>query len=159
MDGGLELVVDDLVLALLEAEAAVRRALGVALELRDLAADGRVLELRLRHQVVELALRVAVVAPERALVQRLNVLHVDAQALDLAADGRYPRQKVALRERVGRGRVAVVVLVLLAVRLHLVLLLRCHGASVVCLCAPPSPINSPHRDAPAVVVAAEKFHG
>lgn len=157
MDGRLELVVDDLVLALLEAEAAVRRALGVALELRDLAADRRVLELRLRHQVVELALRVAVVAPERALVQRLNVLHVDAQALDLAADGGYPREEVALRERVGCGR--VVVLVLLAVRLHLVLLLRCHGASAVCLCAPPSSsINSPHRDAPVVVVAAKKFH-
>jgi len=62
LDGRLELVVDDLVLALLQPEAAVCRALRVALQLRDLPPDGCVLELRLCDQIVQLPLRGPVVA-------------------------------------------------------------------------------------------------
>lgn len=100
LDRLLEVVVEAFELALLKAEAAVRRALRVGLELLDLAADRRVLHLCLRHQGLELPLRRAVAAGERLLVQRGNVLDVGGQTADLLADRRHPREELGLREHV-----------------------------------------------------------
>jgi len=118
LDLFLEVVVEALDLALLHAEESVMGPLAVRLEQSHLVADAGVLELRRRHQVLELRVGARVVTGERALVQARDGPHVGRQRLDLVAHLRYPLQVFLLSHRRGPLRS------LLPVLLELVLLLE-----------------------------------
>lgn len=96
LDLGFILVVERLELALLEVEGAVRGALGVGLDLPDLVADARVEQLRLAYELLELSLGGPVAACEGALVELGDLADAVGEGLDLAADGRHPREVLLL---------------------------------------------------------------
>jgi hypothetical protein len=90
VNGVFKVSVEALELALLDGEAAVLRALSVRFQALHLAPDGRVLDLRRRHEVVQLAPRGIVTATgtgKSLLVEGRDVRDVDCQALDLLPDG------------------------------------------------------------------------
>ena len=127
----LEVVVEAVELAGLEALAAVGGALGVDLEGADLVADRRVLELRVGHQVLELGLGRALRRRQGALVELGDLLYVGRQAADVVPDVGDPREEVLLGENVrdGRGLLAVRMAILLELMLLLGLLKRGKRAS------------------------------
>jgi hypothetical protein len=98
LDRVAEVVVEVLELPLLDCKAAVRRALRVGLELLDLAADRRVLELRRRHQVVQLLPHAVIAAGESLLVQGGDVRDAHPQTVDVFADCCHALEELGLRE-------------------------------------------------------------